>query len=80
MCLHVCRKLFALSLNATSGEWVSEELCLGGNLQCHSGLVGSQLGFVTSLAEDEDGGCMAEDVVLVVRGMHICSFISLYCR
>ena len=61
-CPFTCRKLFALSLNATSGEWVNEELCLGAHIQCHSGLVGSRLGSITSLAEDEDGGWLHGDL------------------
>ena len=76
--LHACRKLFALTMNDTSGEWVNEQLCLGGDLQCHSGLVGSRLGFITSLAEDEDGGWLRMHVVVAVRGVHVythtCSF------
>ena len=49
------RSLFALSQNATSGEWTNEEICLGGSDQCHNGLIGHHFGHVLSFAEDTDG-------------------------
>jgi glucose/arabinose dehydrogenase len=48
-------QLFALSRNAKSGEWTSEEICFGGSNLCHSGLVGNRRGRILSLAEDAEG-------------------------
>ena len=64
-----CRSLFALSQNATSGEWTNEEICLGGPDQCHNGLIGRHFGHVLSFAEDTDGGhpALAQLDVLVLH-------------
>jgi hypothetical protein len=47
-------RLFALS-ETTSGEWTSEDICLGSQDDCHNGLVGHSFGLILSFAEDPDG-------------------------
>ena len=52
--LSLFRRLFALS-ETTSGEWTSEDICLGSQDDCHNGLVGHSFGLILSFAEDPDG-------------------------
>ena len=52
----MCRKVFAVKENQTTGEWESMELCMGDSSVCTGSLVGEErLKHILSFGEDEDG-------------------------
>ncbi|XP_077981997.1 HHIP-like protein 2 [Glandiceps talaboti] len=48
-------KLFTLTENKTSGEWQSNDICMGDKIICNNGLNGTYPRYLLSFGEDESG-------------------------
>lgn len=49
-------RLFKLSENQTTGEWINKQISMCGDEICFNGLIGEYALNVLSFGEDDDGG------------------------